>query len=174
LFERDALSAKSHLQEADHLVDSVRKELTDLIHELRPQAMNGKDIAETLNDYAIEWAHQSGIEVHVDVQEPTGLSLEVKQALFRILQESLANVARHSSAICVDVVLRVDEDVQLIVVDDGHGFDMQVEYGGMGLQSMRERAETLDGIFTIESEPSKGTRILVTFPGNFINGEGNG
>jgi NarL family two-component system sensor histidine kinase LiaS len=174
LFERDAQSTKSHLQEADRLVDSVRKELTDLIHELRPQAMNGKDIAETLNDYAIEWAHQSGIEVHVDVQEPTGLSLEVKQALFRILQESLANVARHSSAECVDVVLRVDEEIQLIVKDDGQGFDMQIERGGMGLESMRERAESLDGRFIVESEPGKGTRIAVTFPGNFTNGESNG
>jgi signal transduction histidine kinase len=174
LYDRDSHTAESHLLEADRLVDSVRKELTDLIHELRPQAMNGKDIAENLNDYAVEWAHQSGIEVHVEVQEATGLSLEVKQALFRILQESLANVARHSLAECVDVVLRVDKEIQLLVEDDGHGFDMHAEHGGMGLESMKERAESLDGRFIVESEPSKGTRIEVTFPGNYSNGEGNG
>jgi NarL family two-component system sensor histidine kinase LiaS len=166
LFESDAQTAKSHLDEADRLVDSVRKELTDLIHELRPQAMNGKDIAETINDYAIEWAHQSGIEVHVDVQEPVGLSLEVKQALFRILQESLANIARHSSAEFVDIMLRVDEDIQLVVKDDGQGFDTQLEHDGMGLQSMRERAESLTGSFTVESMPGEGTRVSVTFPVN--------
>jgi signal transduction histidine kinase len=166
LFESDAQTAKLHLDEAERLVDSVRKELTDLIHELRPQAMNGKDIAETINDYAIEWAHQSGIEVHVDVQEPSGLSLEVKQALFRILQESLANVARHSSAERVDVLLHVDEDIQLIVKDDGHGFDMRVEHGGMGLQFMRERAESLAGSLTVDSMPGDGTCVSVTFPIN--------
>ena len=128
--------------------------------------MNGKDIAETINDYAIEWAHQCGIEVHVDVQEPSGLSLEVKQALFRILQESLANVARHSSAERVDVLLYVDEDIQLIVKDNGQGFDTQVEHGGMGLQSMRERAESLAGSLTVDSMPGEGTRVSVTFPAN--------
>jgi NarL family two-component system sensor histidine kinase LiaS len=147
-------------------VDVIRKELTDLILELRPQAMDKKDIAETIHDYAVEWAHQSGIEVVVDALEPAGLSLEVKQALFRILQESLANVARHSSAECVEVVLRLDKDIQFIVKDDGQGFDMQMEHDGMGLQSMRERAESLDGSFTIETESGEGTRILVTFPVN--------
>jgi len=174
LFDGDTQTAKKHLLEADNLVDAIRKELTDLILELRPQAMDKKDITETINDYAVEWAHQSGIEVQVDVQEPTELSLEVKLALFRILQESLANVARHSSAECVDVVLRVDEDTQLIVKDDGQGFDKRVEHGGMGLQSMKERAESLDGRLILESEPGKGTRIEVTFPGNFANGESNG
>ncbi len=164
LFDCDPQTAKKHLSEADNLVDSVRTELSALILKLRPQAMDRKDITEIINDYAIEWAHQSGIEVHVDVQEPTGLSLELKRALFRILQESLANVARHGSAECADVILRVDPDIQLIVRDDGHGFDTQVEHSGMGLQSMRERSEALNGSFTVDSEPGEGTCVSVTFP----------
>jgi signal transduction histidine kinase len=174
LFDRDAQTAKSHLQEADRLVDSVRVELTDLIHELRPQSMDGKDIADTINDYAIEWAHQSGIEVEMDIQEPTGLSLEVKQALFRVLQESLANIARHSAAGRVRILLLGDEDIQLVVKDDGQGFDVHAEHSGMGLQSMKERAESLDGTFSVQSEPGGGTRLIVTFPGKYTNGESNG
>lgn len=174
LFERDPQTAKTHLGEADRLVDSVRQELADLIHELRTQTMNGKDIAESLNDYAIAWAHQSGIEVHVDVQDPTGLPLEINQALFRILQEALANVARHSSAELVDIMLRVEEDIQLIIKDDGQGFDTRVEHGGMGLESMRERTETFDGSFTVDSEPRKGTRVSVTLPGILASGDTNG
>ena len=61
LFERDPQAAREHLTEADTLVDSVRKELTDLIHELRPPAMDGQDLAEILNEYAIEWAHRNAI-----------------------------------------------------------------------------------------------------------------
>lgn len=174
LFDRDAQTAKSHLQEADRLVDSVRVELTDLIHELRPQSMDGKDIAETINDYAVEWAHQSGIEVELDIQEPTGLSLEAKQALFRVLQESLANVARHSVARRVRILLQGDEEIQLVVEDDGLGFDVHAEHSGIGLQSMEERAVSLNGNFRVESEPRAGTRILVTFPGSAISGDGNG
>jgi len=174
LLDRDTQTSKSHLEEADRLVDSVRKELTDLIHELRPQAMNEKDVAESINDYAIEWAHQNGMEVNVDVQELSGLSLKVKQALFRIVQESLANVARHSSAGLVSIGLQVEKDIQLIVEDDGLGFDTNVDHAGMGLESMRERAESLDGSFIVESEPGKGARIIVTFPVKPESGDLNG
>ena len=164
LFERDARTAKLHLEEADCLVDSVRKELTDLIHELRPQTMDKKEIAETVREYAIEWAHQNGIEVQLDLQELTDLPLEVKQTLFRILQESLANIARHSAAERVRIMLSADEACQFVIEDDGRGFDTQVGQGGMGLQSMMERAEVINGRLNIESEPGRGTRISVVFP----------
>jgi signal transduction histidine kinase len=174
LYDRDTQTAKSHLREADRLVDSVREELTDLIQELRLQTTDRKDIAEILKEYAIEWAHQSGIEINLDVQEPAGLATDLKQALFRIFQESLANIVRHSSAERVDVTLRVDEGIHLVVEDDGRGFEMQVDHDGMGLLSMRERTEALEGIFIVESEAGKGTRITVAFPSNSVNGEGNG
>jgi NarL family two-component system sensor histidine kinase LiaS len=165
LFDREPETAKNHMIEADHLVNSVRVELTDLIHELRPPMMNGQDFAVTLNDYAIEWAHQSGIEVNVDVQVNNGLSLESKQTLFRILQEALANVARHSAAQSVDISLSSSVDVvQLTITDDGGGFDTSAQHDGMGLNSMWERAESLNGEFTVESELGEGTRITVTLP----------
>lgn len=167
LFDRDPEVAQNHLIEADHLVNSVRLELTELIHELRPPMMSGQDFAETLNDYAIEWAHQSGIEVNVDVQGNIGLSLEAKQALFRILQEALANITRHSTAQGVDVSLSYRADsVVLTIIDDGCGFDTSAQHDGMGLESMRERAESLKGEFTVESELGEGTRIMVMLPKN--------
>jgi signal transduction histidine kinase len=165
LFDRDPETAKSHIIEADHLVDSVRVELTDLIHELRPPTMNGQDFSVSLNDYAIEWAHQSGIELNVDVQGEDGLSLEAKQTLFRILQEALANVARHSRAQRVNVSLSYRADVvHLTITDDGCGFETSAQHDGMGLNSMQERADSQNGTFTIESEPGRGTRISVTLP----------
>ena len=63
-----------------------------------------------------------------------------------------------------DVGLHVDDDIQLIVKDDGQGFDARGEHSGMGLQSMKERAESLDGTFTVDSELGEGTRISVTLP----------
>ncbi|NIM95012.1 MAG: GAF domain-containing protein [Anaerolineales bacterium] len=174
LFESDPQTAKKHLLEADNLMNAVRKELGDLILELRQQSMDRKAINKTIKEYAVEWANQSGIEVQPDLQELNGLSLEVKQALVRILQESLANVARHSSAECVVITLHADEDIQLIVKDDGQGFDPQVAYDGIGLQTMRERAESLDGGFIVESEQGEGTCITVTFPNILTSGEGNG
>lgn len=165
LFERDPQAARKHLLEADTLVDAVRKELTDLILELRPPTMNGRDFTEILNEYAIEWAHQNGIDVDVDMRGHDKLPLETEQTLYRIMQEALANVARHSSAGSVDIHLSYGTDaVTLAITDDGCGFDSGKQYDGIGLYSMRERAESLDGDFIIESEPGQGTKISMAFP----------
>jgi len=165
LFDRDPEGAKNHLVEADTLVDSVREELTDLIHELRPPSVNGTQFDETINEYIIEWAHQTGIAAVFNVEGFVDLSLEIKQAIYRITQEALANVARHSSADNVEIALYFLENrVEFSVSDDGSGFDAQEQHAGMGLESMRERAETLNGSFLIESKIGQGTKISVNFP----------
>ena len=140
-------------------------ELTDLIHELRPPSMNGARFDETLNEYVIEWAHQTGIEATLDVDGFVDLSLEVKQAIYRIMQEALANVAKHSSAKSVDVTMRFGNySVEFCISDDGKGFDTQQPHDGMGLDSMRERVESLMGDFSIQSEPGQGTKVCLTIP----------
>jgi len=165
LFERDPASAKSHLVEAGNLVDSVRVELTDLIHELRPPSMNGTRFDETLNEYIIEWAHQTGIEATLNVEGYIDLPLDIKQAIYRIMQEALANVAKHSSAKNVDVrMLFRENSVEFCVDDDGAGFDPEQQHDGMGLDSMRERVESLDGDFKIQSESGQGTKVCIMVP----------
>ncbi len=165
LFERDPESAKNHLMEANNLVDSVRVELTDLIHELRPPSMNGTRFDETINEYIIEWAHQTGIQANLNVDGYIDLPLEIKQAIYRIMQEALANVAKHSSAKGVDATILFRENsVEFCLSDDGLGFDSHGQYDGMGLDSMRERVESLNGDFNIQSEPERGTKICITIP----------
>jgi NarL family two-component system sensor histidine kinase LiaS len=163
LFDRDPETARKHLNEADTLVDVVRKELTDLILELRPPAMNGRDFVEIMNEYAIEWAHQNGIDVDVNVSGYHELTLEITQTLYRILQEALANIARHSSADSTDVKLIFSKDtVTLSITDNGCGFNTDEKFDGMGLHSMRERTESVNGNFIIESAPGQGTSVYVT------------
>ena len=165
LYDREPQVAKKHLVEADGLLDSVKNELTNLVHELRPQSVDGQDFAETLKEYGADWSHQSGIEININIEGSDELSLETREALFRIAQEALANIARHSSASCADIYLEYGTDmVKLIIKDDGHGFDKSVQHGGLGLYSMRERAEVLGGNFTVESSPDQGTKIVVTLP----------
>jgi NarL family two-component system sensor histidine kinase LiaS len=165
LYESDPESAKSHLVEADNLVDSVRGELTDLIHELRPQSMNGKRFDETVNEYVIEWAHQTGIEADLEVECYIDMPLETKQALFRLMQEALANVTRHSAADKVDVTMSFkDNAVEFCIHDDGQGFDVKQQHDGMGLDSMRERVESLGGDFSLQSEFGHGTKVCAVIP----------
>jgi NarL family two-component system sensor histidine kinase LiaS len=165
LFDRDPQSAKNHLIEGENLVDSVRSELTDLIHELRPPSMNGDNFDDTINEYLIEWAHQAGIKATMKVSGSKDLSLDIKQAIYRIMQEALANVTRHSGAEQVIVALQYGEPcVELLIEDDGIGFDTRQHYDGIGLESMRERAELFGADFSLSSATGQGTRIAVVFP----------
>jgi NarL family two-component system sensor histidine kinase LiaS len=165
LFDRQPKTAKGHLEEAERLVDSVREELTDLILELRPQALGEKSLDEVLAEYALDWAHQNPIDVNLDLETGVEVSLDVKQTLLRILQESLANAARHSAAEQVSLALHSDAQVVSVVIkDDGRGFDPGEAQIGMGLHSMRERAEAVEGSLEITSAGGQGTTITVFIP----------
>ena len=83
LFERDPHTAKKHLVEADALVDSVRNELTDLVHELRPQALDGQDFSEILKEYAFDWSQRSGVEATVTIEGNDESSLETREKIGR-------------------------------------------------------------------------------------------
>lgn len=167
LFESDPQTAKKHLQEADTLVDSVRNELTDLVHELRPQTIEGQDYNELLSEYVLDWSQRSGVEANVQVEGKGTPSLETKEALFRVAQEALANINRHSSASAIELTLKYEMDtITMNIIDNGCGFDASVPHRGLGLTSMRERVDGLGGSFTVESEPSQGTRLTVKLPTN--------
>jgi len=164
LLDSDPQAARKHLLEADNLVDTVRQELTDLIHELRPPTER-RDLNETISEYALEWSHQNDVRAEVAVQVAVALPLETERTIYRIVQEALANIARHSRATRATVILDQDAGaVTLRVTDNGIGFDTEAQYGGMGLHSMRERAESLKGALNIQSGSGHGTIISVTFP----------
>ncbi len=161
LIEKDTHSAESHLSQADELVRQAQKELNGLIQEMRPAALEGKGLATALREYVVRWSEGAEIPADFRVQGERRLPLEVEQALFRVAQEALANVARHSGARHAEVDLIYHTGtVTLRVADDGRGFDpSRNPGGGFGLQSMRERLVKLGGHVNVESAPDKGTRI---------------
>ncbi len=165
LYDRDPGTAKSHLEEAERLIDSVRQELTDLIMELRPQDLEDKPIEEILSETLLDWSQQHEFEVDQDLMTDLSSSIFAKQALLRILQESLANIARHSQATRVEISLGVEgDDILLVVKDNGVGFEADKPKGGVGLHSMNERAESLGGTLQVTSGPGKGTTLEVRVP----------
>lgn len=165
LFDRDAEGAKKHLMEADALVDSVRTELTNLVDELRPHAIGAYEFTETLNEYALDWSQRSGIEVNIHFEGKEELSLDHREILFRIAQEALANIDRHSAAEKVNLNLDYGaNNIIMTIEDNGSGFDTNASYSGVGLRSMRERTDVLGGKFLVESVVGQGTKISVTLP----------
>ena len=103
--------------------------------------------------------------INLTVQNERSLPLDVEQAVYRFIQEALANVSRHSKAKRVDISLVYNpESLQVIIADDGHGFDMNQKAKGMGLRSMRERISSIRGTVQIQSAPGQGTRLIAQLP----------
>jgi signal transduction histidine kinase len=113
----------------------------------------------------VNWSEQSGISIELSAPDRLSLPLEVEQALYRVVQEALANVARHSHARSAWVNLAVnDSAVTLVILDDGQGCNPAIIHPGLGLRSMRERVETLGGKMAFLSAPSQGTRVEISIP----------
>ena len=168
MIEQDKEAAGTHLAQAEELVGLAQKELNVLIHQMRPAALEGKGLSVALRDYVADWSRRSEISAEVHVQGEREAPLEVEQAIFRVAQEALANVARHSGAKSVEVDLVYDADrLMLRVADDGHGFDPARATGdGFGLRSMSERLVKLGGHVDVESAPGEGTRVICVGPSN--------
>ncbi len=166
LWERDPEAAREKVAEAQALVQASQKELKHLIYELRPIALEGRSLTDAIREQVDEWSRQNGIAAAFHIKGEQHGSLAVEQALFRVLQEALANVGKHSGAKNVTLSLIWGADAAtLTVADDGCGFDCAAAQGrGMGLQSMRERVEALGGAFRVESSQGKGTLITARVP----------
>jgi two-component system, NarL family, sensor histidine kinase LiaS len=150
------------LNETEKLVHQAQQELTSLIRELRPVALEGKGLVAALRELATEWTQQTTIVANLRVEGTQTLPLTVEEALYRVAQEALANVSRHSMATLVQMILTIiDETVTLSIVDNGQGFDTTHQtYLGVGLLSMQERMKALGGDVQVESTPGKGTRVV--------------
>jgi len=170
-------SAKSHLNEVEDLVYEVIQELTFLIQEMYPMALKEKGLITVLREYLYEWENRNDIRVNLAVKQERRLALEIEQALYRIAQESLANIARHSHASQVNIELNYNgQFVEMVLSDNGCGFSPDQKPAGVGLRTMRERAVMIGGNVAIESSPGNGTMIRVSVPIQLIetpNVDGN-
>ncbi|MCB9007268.1 MAG: HAMP domain-containing protein [Ardenticatenaceae bacterium] len=165
LLESDPANAKIHLQEAEQLARQAQQELTGLIQELRPAALEGKGLGDALRGYAEDWSRRTAIATQVKVTGERPLPLPVEQPLFRVAQEALANVARHSGAQSVTIHLEWQANMLTMTIqDNGAGFDTTTMAYGMGLSSMEERLARLNGRFSITSALGRGTKLTAVVP----------
>jgi len=157
--------ANIHIGEAETLVYDVIQELTFLIQEIYPIALQEKGLSTTLREYVFEWENRNDATVNLTIQNERLLPLETEQAIYRVIQESLANIARHSKAKRVDISLVYSADLlHITIADDGRGFDMEQKAKGMGFRSMRERIGSIRGTLQVQSAPGQGTRVIAQLP----------
>jgi signal transduction histidine kinase/ligand-binding sensor domain-containing protein len=163
ILEKKPSEAKPHLEEAETLVSEVIEELTFLIQEMYPLVLKEKGLISVLRSYMYEWQERNDIQANLEVFNELRIDIQVEQALFRIIQEALSNVARHSKASKVDLGLHFSKNkVELTIQDNGQGFNKTPRINGIGLQSMQERARMIDGRLTITTAPGQGTAIHLT------------
>ena len=164
--ESGATSAdtRARLSAVHSEIDDVAQTIRKLSHGLHPSSLSfGLGAA---LDRLVESFGEEGLAVTPAVhQGPTGLDKQAELALFRIAQESLRNVRRHSGVDSAELSLRrTDSQVVLEVRDRGKGFHSSGTRGGIGLHSMRERMALVGGTATVQSQPGRGTTIRATVP----------
>ena len=157
----DASLQESSLSKTSDLIQDALSELQSLV-----EVMRSPDLSSNLKDALARLAKRTtgSIKVHLEA-ERLELSPKIEDALYRIAQEAVHNALRHAQASNIWMILKNnDQRIILKIKDDGLGLDAQASTLGLGLESMRERAESLDGQFTIYGEAHKGCTILVEIP----------
>jgi two-component system sensor histidine kinase UhpB len=167
-----APAAGERIANARQLVRHSLSQVKLLIHDLRPSMLDDFGLVPSLRWYVQSHLQGSGLEVEADL--PTDnrrLPSEVETALYRIAQESLGNIARHSGATRALLSLEMQSGyVAMLISDNGRGFDprdvildREGRYG-VGLLSIKERAELLRGTARITSAPERGTQVHIVIP----------
>jgi two-component system sensor histidine kinase NreB len=180
----DGAALREELQALRRLTAMTLEDLSRLVHDLHPSALDQLGLAAALRHLAAEFMRTHGVAVDVHIvngeapgpggegreeREALRLPAAMERTLYRMAQEALTNVARHARATQVSIILSWRQgQVQLVIEDDGQGFDPQaLEHsagGGMGLRGMRERITLHGGAFTVESQPGRGTALFARIP----------
>jgi signal transduction histidine kinase len=159
-------TANEAVAELHELVVTALQDVRRLAVELRPKVLDDFGLVPALERLAESFGEQTGLRVdfHSTIGEER-LPSEVETALFRLVQESLTNVVKHSHANNVSIVLtRKGDAVAVVVEDDGTGFDPGETGDGIGLLGMRERLALLDGTLDVESAAGSGTTLVAEVP----------
>jgi PAS domain S-box-containing protein len=149
---------------SDHVYDVVR----GIVQRLRPAALDALGLGDAVGELVRQWRRRNpGVECVFETEgELCGLGELLNITVYRIVQECLTNVARHSGATRVRVAFNnIDrQEVSVAVSDNGRGMDLQAKRTGLGLVGLRERVEALKGRLELDSAPSGGMHLVVRLP----------
>jgi PAS domain S-box-containing protein len=158
-------------QDSEELVQQLNKEIRTMSYLLHPPLLDESGLPEAIRWYVQGLTERSGLSIEISISENFGrLPSENELAVFRIVQECLTNIHRHSGSKTATIRLSRDaKSVSVEIQDDGTGIpagklsEIQAQRSGVGITGMRERVRHFSGVMNIQSD-EKGTKILVTFP----------
>jgi len=161
--------ALPHVQRAIAENETLLHTLHEFAKRVRPAVLDDLGLRDAIESHIAEFQVRTGVEVAADLEfDATAISDNLADNVYRLLQESLNNVAKHADATHVEIDLAVcaepAEHFTMQIHDDGRGHDVAVSSPGLGLIGMRERAELLGGTFEITSQPNEGTTLRIQLP----------
>jgi signal transduction histidine kinase len=162
LVEHEPATTKVLLTELRAQTQAALADIRSLVYGLRPPALDELGLIPALREYAHQLS-SDGLHIAVDAEPFPPLSAAAEVATYRIVTEALTNVLRHARAHQAHVQLSNGDALTIEIADDGDGLPPNLR-AGVGLTSMRERAEELGGTFAVESRPGGGTRVLARLP----------
>jgi PAS domain S-box-containing protein len=163
LWERDPEEGRRSLEDLRRLTRGALAEMRALLAELRPSILTDTDLGDLLHQLGSAFTGRTNIPVTVTVSGQGNLPGEVQVAFYRVCQEGLSNIAKHTEAGRVAIrLLYGPSEVELYLSDDGCGFDpAHVSPGRSGLSMMCERAQAVGASLSITSQPGQGTEITI-------------
>jgi signal transduction histidine kinase len=163
---RDLPEVNRQLELASELVRHSHEEARRSLMTLRREFLEAEPLHTALERFAQHMVERGAVDVHLDMSgEENGLSLAMKDALFRIGQEAIANSIRHGSPTLISICTEYGSTaVSMSIQDNGVGFELTSPVRGFGLQGMRKRAEGIAATLEVTSAPGAGTRIFVIAP----------
>lgn len=161
--------AAAELREMGKETRNVIRDIRRTIFALRPLDWSEQGFYLALRQFVEGFSEQVGWQVEFDIDSDLTLPSRLEPVVFRLVQESLNNVAKHADAENISVYLHKGEEgflnISLRIVDDGIGFDLdQISNGGLGLGQMRQRTTAYGGVFNVHSQPGYGTTIDAQIP----------
>ena len=166
LYQRDAETTETLLKQLETEIESVIGDIRRVVYNLRPPALDELGLLSALREYVAHIGNSDSKTLNVSIDAPEtlpSLPAAVEVAAYRIAQEAVTNVIRHASAHSCRVRIQVQNGLQIEVSDDGTGID-EAGRAGVGLTSMRERAEELGGTFSVRKTAPQGTLVTACLP----------
>lgn len=157
--------AENFLLEAKQLASNALQEVRHSVSTLRSDPLQGKLLSVAVAKLIKDFEYSTEIIFNYKSSPTETVSREVTTAIYRIVQEALTNILKHSQATKVDITINnIDRFLQVLVQDNGIGFEPQENTTGFGIQGMKERTIALKGKFELDSMPDHGCQIIVTIP----------
>jgi signal transduction histidine kinase len=153
-----------NLYRLSQLTQGAMAEMRSLLLELRPSSWENMKMNELVKQMSASLTGRSAlkIDLHIEGEEVVSIPVDVRIALYRITQEAFNNILKHAKATKADVYLSYKSDrLELTVCDNGQGFDFVRTTSGIGMNSMRERAEAIGATLQIKGTPGEGTQVTV-------------